>query len=302
MVARARIAAGTLVGPSNWGGVVLPGPGRTRRPQRATGAGWVILGIVLGLAVASPALPLADPNGQDLLARLKPPIGFGGTMQHPLGTDGLGRDLLARLVAGARISLLIGVVATVLAGTFGVGLGLLAGLVGGLVDGVVSWLVDVQLAVPFVVLAIVVAAVVSPGLVTTMAVLAATGWIGYARIVRLRVRSLRSAPFVEAARAMGATRSRVAARHLLPNIVGPVVILASQQVGAMILYEAALSYLGLGVPPDIVTWGGMIAGGRETLVEGWWVSAVPGIAIGLTVLSCSLIADRWTHGMGGIAR
>jgi len=301
VVAGAKIAGSTLVPHVAANGRAVSRPIQ-RRPAAAVWLGWLMIGLIVALALIGPALPLPDPNRQNLLDRLTPPLGVGGAISHPLGTDGLGRDLLARVVDGARISLLIGAVATVVAGTVGVALGLLAGFAGGIVDGVVSWLVDVQLAIPFVVVAIVVAAVVSPGLLTTMAVLAATGWVGYARIVRLRVRSLRSAPYVEAARAMGATPWRVAGRHLLPNLLGPVIVLASQQVGAMILYEAALSYLGLGVPPDTVTWGGMVAGGRDTLVEGWWISAVPGVAIVLTVLGLSLIADRSTPGHGGFGR
>ncbi len=302
MVARPGTAAGTMASLDVRGRAVRPRLVPTRRPDWEGWAGWGIVAIIVALAAIGPALPLADPHHQDLLTRLTPPAGFGGTIDHPLGTDGLGRDLLARIIAGARISLLIGVVATMVAGTIGVTLGLLAGFAGGIVDGAVSWLVDVQLAMPFVVIAIVIAAVMSPGLITTMAVLAATGWVGYARIVRLRVRSLRAAPFVEAARAIGASRSRLATRHLLPNVAGPIVVLASQQVGAMILYEAALSYLGLGVPPDTVTWGGMVAEGRDSLVEGWWVSAAPGLAIVATVLGLSLIADRWAQGSGGLRR
>jgi peptide/nickel transport system permease protein len=198
---------------------------------------------------------------------------------------------LARVVAGARISLLVGVVATFVAGAVGVILGLIAGYVGGLADALVSFLVDVQLTIPFVVVGIAVVAVLGNSLTNVIFVLAITGWVAYTRIVRLQARSLRNAPFVDAARAIGASPSRVLARHLLPNIASPIIVIASQQIAAMILYEAALSYLGLGVPTSRITWGGMVADGRQTLMTAWWVSTIPGLAIVLTVLGFNLFGD-----------
>jgi len=260
---------------------------------RPTPGGVIGLGVVLMLvavALIGPVLA-GDPDRQDLLGRLAPPVWLGGEWAHPLGTDALGRDLLARLVVGARVPLLVGVVATLLAGIVGVALGVAAGYAGGVVERVVAFVADVQLAVPFVVVAIAVVAVREPGLMTVVAVLVATGWVGYARVTRLQAIALRRAPYVEAARALGAGSGRIAVRHVLPNLLGPVIVLASQQVAAMILYEAALSYLGLGVPADVVTWGGMVADGQDALPVAWWVSALPGGALALAVLGFNLLGD-----------
>lgn len=264
---------------------------RRSRPDGGGTAGLVLVGLLIAVTVVGPRLITSDPSAQNLSDRLLPPVWAGGNASHPFGTDGLGRDLLGRTVLGARISLIVGVVATVLAGAIGVSLGLLAGGLGGGVDRVISWLTDVQLAVPFVIVAIAVTATLGNSLNNVILILAVTGWVGYARIVRLQARALRGAPFVEAARAMGAGPGRLLARHLLPNLTVPVLTVAGQQVAAMILYEAALSYLGLGVPRETITWGGMIAAGQETLATAWWVAAVPGVCLALTVLGFNLVAD-----------
>jgi peptide/nickel transport system permease protein len=236
-------------------------------------------------------LVTTDPAAQDLMNRLAPPVGLGGSWAHPLGTDTLGRDLLARVVAGARISMLIGVVATAVAGTIGVTLGLIAGYGGGTVDRLVSWLADVQLAVPFVIVAIALTAVLGNGIANVLLALVVTGWVGYTRVIRLQAFSFRNAPWVEAARSLGASPARVALRHVLPNLVPVIVVLASQQVAGMILYEAALSYLGLGAGGSVITWGGMVADGQEALTKAWWVSAIPGAAIAITVLGLNSLGD-----------
>ena len=254
--------------------------------------------ILVMLAVFGPVLPLADPGRQDLRGRLAPPVWVGGSFAHPLGTDGLGHDVLARVVTGARVSLVVGLAATILAGLVGVSLGLAAGYAGGVVDRVVGWLSDVQMAIPFAIVAIAVtAATGSPSVRNVILVLAATGWVGYARIVRLQTQSLRAAPFVDAARAMGAGPIRIAGRHLLPNLGGPIAVIASQQIAAMILYEAALSYLGVGVPAATITWGGMLNDGRDSLLTAWWVSTVPGVAIGIAVLGFNLVGDWVAEGL-----
>ncbi|MFL5761345.1 MAG: ABC transporter permease [Thermomicrobiales bacterium] len=258
-------------------------------PAGVIGVGLVFLLVLV--AVLGPVVISADPGKQDLLDRLAEPYLFGGRANHLLGTDGLGRDLFARVVAGARVSLIVGVVATLVAGVIGVALGLIAGYMGGAVDAAVSFLVDVQLTLPFVVVGIAVVAVLGNSLNNVILVLAITGWVAYARIVRLQTRSLRNAPFIDAARAIGVGPGRVIWRHMLPNIAGPIIVIASQQVAAMILYEAALSYLGLGVPSSRITWGGMIADGRQTMLTAWWVSTIPGLAIALTVLGFNLLGD-----------
>lgn len=276
--------------------LVAPSPDRIprrhrRRPDLGGIAGLVLVGLLLVVALLGPWLIGSDPSTQRLSTRLLPPVWAGGAATHPLGTDGLGRDLLARIAAGARISLVVGGVATILAGAIGASLGLLAGGLGGITDRVISWLTEVQLAIPFVIVAIAVSATLGNSVGNVIFVLAITGWVGYARIVRLQARALRQAPFVEAARAMGAGPGRIITRHLLPSITVPVLTVAGQQVAGMILYEAALSYLGLGVPRETITWGGMIAAGQETLATAWWVAAMPGICLGLTVLGFNLVAD-----------
>jgi peptide/nickel transport system permease protein len=269
---------------------------RSRRPIPIGGFfGVLVTGLVVLLAIAGQWLVAVDPASQDLTARLAPPVGFGGTWAHPLGTDGLGRDLLARLVAGARLSLLIGVVATLAAGTIGVSLGLLAGFGGGVLDRVVTWFADVQMALPFVIVAVAITVVLGNGVSNVVLALALTGWVGYARVIRLQSRSLRRSAWVDAARSLGASPLRIALRHLLPNLVPTIVILATQQVSGMILYEAALSYLGLGAGGDVITWGGMVATGQEVMLKAWWVSVLPGIALAVTVLGLNASGD-WLSG------
>lgn len=270
--------------------------GRPRRRRRTPippgGAlGLAVSGLVVFLAIAGPWLVAADPAAQDLAARLAAPVGFGGSGDHPLGTDPLGRDLLARIVAGARLSLLIGLVATLAAGTIGVSLGLIAGFGGGLLDRVVSWFADVQMAVPFVIVAIAITTVLGNGVANVVVALALTGWVGYARVVRLQSRSLRRAPWVDAARSLGVGPLRIALRHVLPNLVPIIAILATQQVAGMILYEAALSYLGLGAGGGVITWGGMVADGQAVMLAAWWVAVLPGAALAVTVLGLNAVGD-----------
>ncbi|MDP9470803.1 MAG: ABC transporter permease [Chloroflexota bacterium] len=253
--------------------------------------GLAIVALLVGAALLGPLLLDVDPARQDLRGRLAPPVWAGGDTNHLLGTDQLGHDVLARVIAGARVSLLIGVVATLAAGVIGVTLGLLAGATGGLVERLVSWIVDVQMALPFVVVGIALTAALGHGLRTVLLTLALTGWVGYARIVRLQALALRRAPFVEAARAVGVGPARLLGRHLLPNLTAPIAVVASQQVAAMILYEAALGYLGLGLPSGTITWGGMVASGRESLLAAPWVSTIPGLAIALAVLGFNLLGD-----------
>lgn len=253
--------------------------------------GLTILVSILAIALLGSLDSSLDPDRQALRDRLAPPVLFGGEWSHPLGTDQLGRDLWARTVAGARVSLEIGLLATLAAGLVGVSLGVAAGYLGGRTDRLVTFLSDVQLALPFVVVAIGIVAMLGNSTRNVILTLAITGWVGYARVVRLQALSLRSADFVEAARASGATQFRIMRRHVAPNLAVPIVVLASQQIAAMILYEAALSYLGLGVSGGTITWGGMVANGREQLLTAWWVSTVPGIAIALLILGLHLSGD-----------
>jgi peptide/nickel transport system permease protein len=271
----------------------------THAPARWPG-GWPPASAVIGisilaiLAVATllgPSLWQVDPEAQDLVNRLAPPWGLGGTSAHPLGTDSLGRDTMARLIAGAGVSLPLSVAATLVAGVIGVTLGILAGYGGGWIDRVVIWLSDVQLAIPFVVFAIAVTAVFGNSVGNVLVTLIVTGWVAYARVMRLQARSLRAAEWVLSAHAVGATPARVLARHLLPNLMAPAAVLATQLAGAMILYESSLSFLGLGIGGSTVTWGGMAALGREAIFKAPWVAAIPGIAIALAILGFNLTGD-----------
>ncbi len=253
--------------------------------------GLSILGLMAVLAVLGPTLWRVDPEAQDLVNRLVAPWGFGGTAAHPLGTDGLGRDTLARLIAGARVSLPLAVVATAAASAIGVSVGILAGYRGGSIDRVVSWLSDVQLAIPFVVFAIAMTATFGNSIGNVLVTLVVTSWVAYAGVMRLQARSLRSAEWMQAAEAIGATPARALLRHLLPNLAAPAVVLATQQAGAMILYESSLSFLGLGIGGNTVTWGGMAALGREAVFKAPWVAAVPGVAIALAILGFNMTGD-----------
>ena len=265
-----------------------------RSPLRAPASGAIGLAVLVFLAVLAIAGPVVWPvhaETQDLANRLAAPWGFGGTMAHPLGTDGLGRDTLARVIAGARVSLPVSVVATAVSGGVGVTLGVLAGYRGGWIDRAVSWLSDVQLAIPFVVFAIVVTATFGNSLGNVLATLVVTGWVAYARVIRLQTWALRGSAWMEAARALGAGPARLLGRHLLPNLTATAVILATQQAGAMILYESSLSFLGLGLGGSTVTWGGMAAQGRDAVFTAPWVAAIPGVVIALAILGFNLTGD-----------
>jgi peptide/nickel transport system permease protein len=254
-------------------------------------AGVLILGLLAVLAILGPSLWSVDPEAQDLMHRLAPPWGLGGSGAHPLGTDTIGRDTLARLIAGTRVSLPLSVVATLAAGVTGATLGVGAGFKEGWLDRLVTWLSDVQLAVPFVVFAIVITATLGNSVTNVLITLIVTGWVAYARVLRLQAQALRSAEWVTAARAIGAGQLRIMLRHLLPNLVAPVVVLATQQVGAMILYESSLSFLGLGVGGNTITWGGMAALGRDAIFKAPWLAAIPGVAIALAILGFNLTGD-----------
>ena len=276
----------------------LARPPHRRYRLHLTLGGWVGVGLLASLAVVAllgPWLMPADPAAQELRGRLQPPVWLGGSWGHPLGTDGLGRDLLSRIIAGASVSLLIGLTATLVSGAIGVTLGLMAGGMGPRWDRLIMWLADVELAIPAILIGLGVAATLGASLRNVLIVLIVTGWVGYARIVRLQSLALRGSPWMEAARSLGASPIRLLLRHLLPNLGGPIIVVASQQVAAMILYEASLSFLGLGVPLETVTWGGMMNAGREQLSAAWWVSTMPGAALALTVLAFNLTGDWLTE-------
>ncbi|MDB4897722.1 MAG: binding-protein-dependent transport system inner rane component [Firmicutes bacterium] len=249
--------------------------------------GILLLLLVAFMALLAPLVAPHDPTLQNTAMRLKPP----GTPGYLLGTDPLGRDILSRIIYGSRISLIVGLASVVVAGAVGITLGTIAGYIGGTVDAVIMRLADLQLAIPFLVLALAIAAVLGPSLRNVILVLGVTGWVTYARVARGQVLSVRGREFVEAARALGATNGRIIWRHVLPELWAPLIVIASLQVGSMILAEASLSFFGLGVPPSIPTWGRIAADGRDYVTTSWWVATLPGIAIFLTVLGINLLGD-----------
>ncbi|WP_219211832.1 ABC transporter permease [Variovorax boronicumulans] len=255
--------------------------------------GLAVVLVVVISALFAPWLVPFDPADQDIMQRMLPPLARSDTgALHLFGTDALGRDLLSRLIVGSRVSLLVGVASVLISGVLGVVLGLLAGYDDRHLGRVLMGVADVQLAVPFLVLALAVVAVLGPSLFNLVLVLGVTSWVQFARIVRAEVLVLREREFVQAAQALGASGARLMFRHLLPNVMSSVIVIGSMQVGKMILFEASLSFLGLGVPSDIPTWGGMIADGRTYVSTEWWLSAVPGLAIFITVVGINLLGDR----------
>ncbi len=253
--------------------------------------GLFLLLLFVFIAACAPLLTPYDPNVGVLEQRVVLPGVFGGSMAHPLGTDQIGRDVLARLLYGSRVSLVVGVTAVLFAGTLGVTLGLISGFYGGRVDAVIMRLADMQLAFPGILLAIAILAVLGQGLINVIIVLGIGGWTGYARVVRGQVLSQRERDYVVAARALGVPARRLIFQHLLPNSVTPAVVLATFAVGQAILAEAALSFLGIGVGVSVPTWGNMLADGRAYLGNAWWLATFPGIAISLVVLSINLLGD-----------
>ena len=255
-------------------------------------AGLVVVVASAVAAVLAPALAPDDPVRNDLLERLTPPMWVpGGSARHPLGTDTLGRDVVSRLLYGARVSLIVGFSAVVLAGTLGVVLGLVAGYYGGRLDDLLMRVGDVQLAFPALVLAIAVLAVLGSGLGNVVLVLGVTGWVTYARIARAEALSLRHREFVESARALGARDAGILWRHVLPNVLPPLVVVATFSVARTIIAEASLSFLGLGLPPPAPSWGAMLDEGRNYLTTGWWLALFPGVAILAVVLGINLVGD-----------
>lgn len=252
-----------------------------------------ILLVVLFVAIFGPTISPLDPNRQNIMLRLAPPMADGpkGSV-FLMGSDALGRDAFSRLLYGARVSLLVGVAAIVVGGTLGVTAGLVSGYFGGWIDDVLMRLGDIQLAFPFILLAIMFLVVLGPGLFNLIVVLGIGQWVTYARIVRAQTLSLREKEFVEAARAMGDSTASIIFRTILPNIIAPLTVIASFNVASVILAEAALSFLGLGVPPEVPTWGSMLAQSRDQLIANkWWLALFPGIAIVLTVLSFNIMGD-----------
>jgi len=254
--------------------------------------GLAIVLVAVFAAVFGPWLVPFDPNAQDILQRLKPPMWEGAEGLHLLGTDALGRDVFSRIIVGARVSILVGVCAVVISSLVGVTFGLIAGYEDKYAGRVLMMLTDIQLAIPFMVLALAVAAVVGASLWNIIAILGLTNWVQYARVVRAECLVLREREFVQAAHMMGISTTHILTRHLLPNVMSSVIVISSLLVAKMIIFESSLSFLGLGVPPATPTWGTMIAEGRNYIGNAWWVATIPGIAIFVTVMGTNLVGDR----------
>ncbi|MBI4312920.1 MAG: ABC transporter permease [Chloroflexi bacterium] len=263
-----------------------------RQARRAPLFPSLALLLVVLAAIFGPLVSPNDPNAGDLSKALQPPAWqSGGSAALPLGTDAVGRDILSRLIWGARISVLVAVVATAVGSSVGVPLGLIAGYYGGKVDSLIMRLTDVMLAMPIILVAITIVAIFRPSLMNVILVISLGIWAGYARIVRGEVLSLKERDFVALARVAGASPGHIMARHILPNVFNTIIILATLNVGTVILFEAALSYLGLGVPARTPTWGAMVNDGHQYLSVAWWITTIPGLAIVFTVLGANLMGD-----------
>lgn len=261
-----------------------------KTPKGVIGASLLAVLVIAG--VGAEVFSPGDPFLQNIeLVRLPPGSTDGKGNVFHLGTDHVGRDLLTRLLYGSRISLQVSASAVLLAGFLGCTLGLLAGFYGGWVDGLIMRAVDVQLAIPMVLVAIAWMAFFGPGIMSVIVIIGIWGWMQYARVVRGSVLSLKEADFITASRAVGAPNGWIMFRHLLPNLVGPVSVIATLQLGQAVLLESTLSFLGVGVPPPHATWGSMVADGRAYLDTAWWIAVVPGIAITLLVLGANLLGD-----------
>jgi peptide/nickel transport system permease protein len=262
-----------------------------RRVDAPAAFGLVLTSTLVLVAVLAPLLMPHDPLAQDVSRRLKPPGFANATGAYLLGTDGLGRDILSRLIAGAQVSLLVGASGALISALVGTSLGLVAGYFGGWLDNLIMRLVDVWQAIPFTVLAIAIVVILGPSLQNVILVLGATSWVNYARVIRAEALAQRNGEVILAARVLGAGHVRIMAHHVLPQVGASIVVLTSLLVASMILFEASLSFLGLGVQPPTPSWGNMVLDGVEPIRVAWWVSFFPGIAILLAVMGINLVGD-----------
>jgi peptide/nickel transport system permease protein len=266
---------------------------RQRRRLRRLIVGAVPLLLFLAIAIVGPIIWPYDSVTVRTGERLKPPMEVlrdGSTAI--LGTDQVGRDLLAQVIQGARISLLVGLSTVVLAGTAGLAIGVIAGYYGGWLDAVAMRIADIQLAFPSILLAILIAGVLGPSVTNVILTLSLTRWVTFARVARATTLATREREFVQAARALGASDARLLALHIVPSTIGPLVVVATVEVGLVIIAEASLSFLGLGTPADQPSWGATIANGRAYLNTAWWISTMPGLALSLVVLAVGRFGDQ----------
>jgi peptide/nickel transport system permease protein len=277
--------------------VVLPAATRPARARRRRTPWLVVLGggfvaLLVVVAAAAPLLAPQDPIRQSLRGRLAPPTWAGADGHaHVMGTDHLGRDVLSRVIYGSRVSLVIGFAAVLVGGVLGSAAGLMAGFSRGPLDAIIMTLADAQLAFPFILLAIGIIAVLGPSFPTLVVVIGLSGWVSYARILRSQVLVLRSREFVESIHALGGSRLRVVLRHVLPNVLSSIVVIATLELARAIVLEATLSFLGLGIQPPTPSWGGMVQEGREYLDSAWWISTFPGLVLMITSIVVSRSGD-----------
>jgi peptide/nickel transport system permease protein len=267
-------------------------PRRRRRFPVLVVAGVGFVALLLVVAAAAPWLAPQDPIRQSLRGRLAAPTWQGSDGRaHLLGTDHLGRDVLSRVIHGSRVSLVIGFSAVLVGGLLGAAAGLAAGFASGRVDAAIMTVADAQLAFPFILLAIGIIAVLGPSFPTLVVVIGLSGWVSYARILRSQVLVLRSREFVESIHALGGSLARVVLRHVLPNVLSSIVVIATLELARAIVLEATLSFLGLGIQPPTPSWGGMVQEGREYLDSAWWISTFPGIVLMITSIVVSRTGD-----------
>ncbi len=254
--------------------------------------GVILITALVLMAFFAPYISPHDPTEQDLSARLVPPVWYEkGTWDHVFGTDHLGRDVLSRSIHGSRVSLWVGTSVVFMAGGFGVLMGLMAGYLGGRVDAFIMRWIDTQVAFPGLLLALIILSVIGPSLTTVVVVLSLNGWMVYGRMTRSAVLSIRQSPFVESAEIVGCRWPRIIFRHILPNLTSPLLTLAILEFARIVLAEAALSFLGLGIQPPATSWGLDVAVGKNYMFMAWWLVTIPGSAIAITVLAVNLVAS-----------
>ena len=260
------------------------------RPTATNMAALLLVAFVLA-AIFAPLVAPVDPNRQDLLARLKPPGTEIRDTFYLLGTDELGRDIFSRIIHGSRVSLLIAITSVFLSLIIGTTLGVMAGDFRGWVEGIIMRLADVVLSVPALLLAIITVIVLEPGLLSLIAVLGFTRWPRYTRVAYGQTLGVATRPYVMAARFHGAGAFWLMSRHILPNILNPLIVIATLEFGLMILFEAGLSFLGLGIQPPTASWGAMMSVGRNYLNTAWWIATYPGLCLFMLVLCVNLLGD-----------
>jgi len=252
-----------------------------------------IVGLILILtAILAPWIAPHNPNVGELDNRLIPPVWQeGGNINFLLGTDTLGRDILSRIIYGARTTLSICALVVIIAGSLGTFLGIIAGYVGGWADIIIMRAVDLVFSLPAILLALLLSAIFGPSFQILVLIISFTLWAGYARMARAETLKVKEFDFIALAKIAGCSRASIMMRHILPNVISPIIILATLQVGTIVIVEASLSFLGVGIPPPTADWGSMVSEGRSFIVTAWWLCIIPGFAIALTVLTFNLLGD-----------